>query len=99
MALEHTVYRAKGLRQMTDNDILVKKDDVLKTWLLLQKHGFKPEMIKSPLFRKVMIDIGKHMPALVKEGYQIEIHHRLFDEALENKILTGLISDLYQANF
>ena len=66
MALEHTVYGAKGLRQMTDNDILVKKADAMKAWLLLQKHGFIPEMIKSPLHRKIITEIGKHMPTLAK---------------------------------
>ena len=43
MALEHTVYRSLGLRQMTDTDILVKRDDALKAWNLLQKHGFVSE--------------------------------------------------------
>lgn len=93
MALEHTIYGAKGLRQMTDNDILVKKDDVMKAWFLLKKHGFESEMIKSPLYRKVIVDIGKHMPALVKEGYQVEIHHRLFDEPFKNEILDKAFDD------
>lgn len=93
MALEHTVYGAKGLRQMTDNDILVKKNDVMKTWLLLQKHGFESEMIKSPLYKKVIIDIGKHMPALGKEGYLVEIHHRLFDEPIRNELLDKMFDN------
>jgi hypothetical protein len=79
MALEHTVYGSKGLRQMTDNDILVKKKDAIKAWNLLQDEGFSHEMIKSPLHRKIILDIGKHLPTLCKNGYAVEIHHKLFD--------------------
>ncbi len=81
MALENTVYGAKGLRQMTDCDILVKKADALKAWLLLQENGFIPDIIKSPLHRKIIADIGKHLPTLRKDDYAVEIHHRLFREA------------------
>jgi hypothetical protein len=93
MALEHTLYGAKGLRQMTDNDILVKKEDTLKAWLLLQNHGFVSDMIKSPLHRKIIIETGKHMPTLVKEGYAVEIHHRLFHEDEKNERLNEAIDN------
>lgn len=79
MALEHTIYGAKGLRQMNDNDILVKREDALKAWYLLQQEGFTHELIKSPLHKKIMCDLGKHLPCLYKNGYAIEIHHKLFD--------------------
>lgn len=79
MALEHTVYGSKGLRQMTDNDILVKREDAIKAWMLLQAKGFTHEMIKSPLHRRIILDIGKHLPTLYKNGYAVEIHHKLFD--------------------
>jgi len=78
MALEHTLYGSRGLRQMTDNDILVKRDDAIKVWKLLQKEGFSQELMKSPWHRKIIIDIGKHLPCLYKNGYAIEIHHDLF---------------------
>lgn len=87
MALEHTVYRSLGLRQMTDTDILVKRDDALKAWNLLQQHGFVPELIKSPLHRKIIMDLGKHLPTLIKDSYQVEIHHRLFREKEKNEML------------
>ena len=58
-ALEHTVYGSGGLRQMTDNDILVKRDDGLRAWNLLQNFGFEPVNIKSFLHKKVINDIGK----------------------------------------
>lgn len=77
MALEHTLYGAKGLRQMNDNDILVKREDSLRAWDLLQKNGFSPALIKSPLHKKIILDIGKHLPCLYKNGYAVEIHSRL----------------------
>jgi hypothetical protein len=78
MALEHTLYGSRGLRQMTDNDILIRQDDAIKAWLLLQENGFSHELIKSPLHKNIMADIGKHLPALYKNGYAVEIHHKLF---------------------
>lgn len=91
MALEHTVYRSLGLRQMTDNDILVKKDDALRAWSLLQKHGFVSEMIKSPLHHKIIMDLGKHLPTLTRDSFQVEIHHRLFREKDKNELLDDAI--------
>jgi hypothetical protein len=93
MALEHTVYGARGLRQMTDTDILVKRNDALKAWLILQQHGFVPELIKSPLHRKIITDIGKHLPTLLKDGYVVEIHNRLFYEADKNEIVDEAIEN------
>ena len=94
MALEHTIYGSKGLRQMNDNDILVKRDDALKAWSLLQNKGFSHELIKSPLHKKIMLDIGKHLPCLYKNGYAVEIHHKLFDNNISNnKSYNDLIDD------
>lgn len=93
MALEHTVYRSLGLRQMTDTDILVKKDDALRAWNLLQQHGFIPEIIKSPLYKKIITEIGKHLPTLVKDGYAVEIHNRLFHEPEKNGKLNNAIDN------
>jgi hypothetical protein len=78
MALEHTLYGSKGLRQMTDNDILVKREDALKAWNLLKQNGYLPGLIKSPLHAAIQIDIGKHLPGLIKDDYSIDIHHKLF---------------------
>jgi hypothetical protein len=94
MALEHTLYGSKGLRQMNDNDILLKRDDAIKAWNLLQEHGFSQELMKSPLHGKIIIDIGKHLPCLYKNGYAVEIHHRLFDHETSNDAGFGdLIAD------
>lgn len=84
MALEHTIYCSKGLRQMNDNDILLKREDSLKAWHLLQQNGFSHRQIKSVLHKKILIDIGKHMPELYKDGYAVEIHHKIFDSESEN---------------
>jgi hypothetical protein len=79
MALEHTIYGARGLRQMNDNDILIRREEAIKAWYLLQKEGFALNIPKSPLHIKIMRDIGNHLPALYKEGYSVEIHTELFD--------------------
>ena len=82
MALEHTLYDSKGLRQMSDNDILIRHDESFKAWHLLKEAGFTPEPLKSPLFRKIMFDYGRHLPALCKEGYVIELHNKLFERVI-----------------
>jgi len=79
MALEHTLYGSKGLRQMTDNDIYINPDESLKAWKLLQQHGFKMRPLKSSLFRKIIFELGQHLPALFKDDYAVEIHDNLFD--------------------
>ena len=86
MALEHTLYDSKGLRQMNDNDILIKRDDAQRAWYLLQEYGFSHELIKSPLHKKIIMDIGKHLPCLYKNGYSVEIHHKLFETDVTDEI-------------
>jgi hypothetical protein len=81
MDLEHTLYGSRGLRQMNDNDILIKPGESVKAWNLLQKKGFTPEPLKSPLLKKIMFDLGQHLPTLYKNGYALEIHEKLFDLA------------------
>jgi hypothetical protein len=83
MALEHTIYGSRGLRQMNDNDILLKREDSLKAWYLLQQKGFSHGPIKSALHKKLLMDIGKHLPELYKDGYAVEIHHKLFESQNE----------------
>lgn len=94
MALEHTIYGAKGLRQMNDNDIFLKYDDAIKAWYLLQKKGFAPEPLKSPLFTKIMFDHGHHLPVLIKDGYALEIHYKLsYQSYIEREYSEELFSD------
>ena len=93
MALEHTLYGSKGLRQMNDNDILIRREDALRAWSLLQNKGFKPKPLKSPLHKKILPDLGKHLPELYKDGYSLEIHTRLFDENIYN---AGFYNDVFE---
>ena len=93
MALEYSVYGGQGLRQMSDNDILVKREDALTAWNMLQKHGFVPEIIKSVLHRKIISETGKHFPTLTKEGYRVDIHLRLFKDPEANEELSGAIDN------
>ena len=81
MALEHTLYGSKGLRQMTDNDIYVDSEESFKAWKLLQQNGFRMSPLKSSLFRKIIFELGQHLPALFKDDYAIEIHDKLYDIA------------------
>ncbi len=85
MALEHTLYGSRGLRQMNDNDIFIKRGDSVKAWKLLEKEGYIPEPFKSPLFEKIKFDFGRHLPALYRDGYSIEIHENLFDSRYTNE--------------
>jgi hypothetical protein len=32
------------------------------------------------LHKRIICDIGKHLPCLYKDGYAVEIHHKLYDE-------------------
>lgn len=88
MALEHTLYGSNGLRQMNDNDILIKKDEAVRAWNILKDKGYLPELPKSPVHTRIMLNLGKHLPCLYKNGYAIEIHHSLSgnDEAVEKAV-------------
>jgi hypothetical protein len=79
MALEHTIYGSAGLRQMNDNDIYINPEDSIKAWYLLQEKGFVQEPFKSPLFKKMTLSLGRHLPPLYKDGYTLEIHNILFE--------------------
>ena len=97
MALEHTIYGSRGLRQMSDNDFLIREEEGLYAWKLLQENGFRMIMAKSPIHKKILPKIHKHLPMLIRDGYPIEIHvnlpgvdfaeksdyNRIFDEAVE----------------
>jgi hypothetical protein len=99
MALEHTLYGSRGLRQMNDNDILIRHEESLIAWQLLQKEGFTIEPPKSPLFRKIRAHINQHLPTLYKNGYVIEIHDKLFENSkTEEKSNSDPFSDTLEIN-
>ncbi len=78
LALEHTVYGARGLRQMSDADLLVAPSDALKARDLLVREGFSSMPLKSPLYRHIILDLGNHLPELHRGGISVDLHHRLF---------------------
>lgn len=94
MALEHTLYGSKGLRQMNDNDILVRREDALTAWNLLMQNGFSRGLTKSPLHTSIQLDIGKHLPSLYKGDYSVEIHHKLFGNSIESQDLVDAATEI-----
>jgi hypothetical protein len=78
LALELTVYGNKGLRQMTDVDVLVSRDNCMKARKLLMENGFESLPVKSLFLKPIIADFGKHLPTLIKNGFAVEIHHELF---------------------
>lgn len=78
LALEETVYGNRGLRQMTDIDVLVKKEDALKMRKILLENGYESSPIISPVYERKMFQHGKHLPEMNKNGLSVEIHTKLF---------------------
>jgi hypothetical protein len=91
LALETTVYEDKGLRQMTDVDVLISRNDCIKSRNLLLANGFKSLPVKSPLHKLIIMHTGKHLPSLIKGEFSIEIHHDLFGKGKE--YLTQMLYD------
>jgi len=80
LALEHSVYGSRGLRQMSDADLLVAPEDVLRAQEILIKAGFISRPMKSSLYRHIILDLGNHLPELHRSGISIDLHHRLFGQ-------------------
>ncbi len=78
LALEHSVYGSRGLRQMSDADLLVAPEDVLRARDILIKAGFVSGPMKSSLYRHIILDLGNHLPELHRSGISVDLHHRLF---------------------
>jgi hypothetical protein len=78
LALEHQVYGARGLRQMSDADLLVSPRDALRARDILIRAGFVSNSLKSRLYRHIILDIGNHLPELHRGGISVDLHHRLF---------------------
>ncbi len=91
LALELSVYGNEGLRQMSDVDILLNKEDCLKARELLIRDGYVSLPVKSFLHEIIITNIGKHLPSLLKNGTSVEIHHELF--GIKNNVLTRILFD------
>jgi hypothetical protein len=78
LALEHSVYGSRGLRQMSDADLLVAPEDVLRARDILVRNGFVSDPMKSSLYRQIILDLGNHLPEIHRSGISIDLHYRLF---------------------
>jgi hypothetical protein len=81
LSLEKNLYGNRGLRQMFDLDILVKREDAIKLRKLLLASGFVSDPMISPLHEKILPSYGKHLPEMYKKGLSVEIHFNLFDRS------------------
>ena len=78
LALENSVYGNQGLRQMSDVDILINRDECIKARKILISNGYVSLPVKSFFHKQILTYYGKHLPSLIKNGTSIEIHHELF---------------------
>ena len=76
---------------MTDADILVSRDNALQARKILIENGFISNPLKSVLYKPIILDTGKHLPTLTRDGFAVEIHHELF--SLKNVFLTKMLYD------
>ena len=91
MALELSVFGNAGLRQMSDVDVLIAKEECIKARNILVANGFVSMPVKSALHKLIIGNLGKHLPSLIKDGASVEIHHRLF--GIKNTELTRYFYD------
>lgn len=90
LALEHTVYGARGLRQMSDADILVAPSDALRARDILIAAGFESMPPKSSLYRHIILDLGNHLPELHRGGFSVDLHYRLFGPEAEGMVAMAI---------
>lgn len=91
LALENSVYGNSGLRQMSDVDILIKREECLRARKILISAGYVSLPVKSFFHKMIITSYGKHLPSLIKNGTSVEIHHELFG-GREN-VLTRMLYD------
>lgn len=91
MALELSVYGNEGIRQMSDIDVLIVRDQCMKARKILIENGFVSLPVKSVIHKFIISNIGKHLPSLIKNGTSVEIHHELFGD--RKKVLTRMLFD------
>lgn len=78
LALEHSVYGSRGLRQMSDADLLVSPGDTLRARGVITSLGYESRPLKSSLYRRILMDLGNHLPEMHRGGISVDLHHRLF---------------------
>jgi len=90
LALEHTVYGSRGLRQMSDADLLVSPANALRARDILVRAGFTSMPLKSPLYRHIILDLGNHLPELRRGGLSVDLHFRLFGPEGDELVATAI---------
>ena len=80
LALEYSVYGNSGLRQMTDIDILIDREDKENAQKILTDNGFDQLPVKSLLHKPIISYLGKHLPTFIRNGAMVDIHIELFPE-------------------
>ncbi len=78
LALEYSVYGNKGLRQMTDVDILIDRKDYLKARSVMMDNGYDTMPVKSGFHKPIIAWTGKHLPTMLKNGASVDCHIELF---------------------
>jgi hypothetical protein len=78
MALEFSVYGNSGLRQMTDIDILIDRNDYKNARRILTENRYESLPVKSIFHKPLIAYMGKHLPSLIKNGASIDMHLELF---------------------
>jgi hypothetical protein len=97
LALENSVYGNAGLRQMTDVDILINREECIKARNILLKAGYVSLPVKSFFHKMIIPNYGKHLPSLIKGGASVEIHHKLFGDG-NNEFTKLLYDSSYEVN-
>ena len=90
LALEHMVYGSRGLRQMSDADLLVTPGNALRARDILIREGFVSMPMKSPLYRHIVLDLGNHLPELHRGGVSVDLHYRLFGRGSEEIVVRAV---------
>jgi len=89
--LENSVYGNSGLRQMSDVDILIDRDQCIIARDILIASGFISLPVKSFYHEFIIAYSGKHLPSLIKNGVSVEIHNELFGGS--NEKMTRILYD------
>jgi hypothetical protein len=94
LALEYSVYGNAGLRQMSDVDVLISREECIRARKILIRYGYVSLPVKSVIHELIIADAGKHLPSLIKNGVSVEIHNKLFGG--RKNALTGM---LYETSY
>ena len=90
-ALENSVYGNSGLRQMSDVDIMINREECIKARKILIGNGYVSLPVKSWFHELIIAWYGKHLPSLIRNGTSVEIHHELFGG--RNNVLSKMLYD------